>query len=74
KMELFSPRFREAVLEAFNSAEKVLATVMLASSPFTDGLKSRAGVKLIVLDRHESERVLEEVVTWLRGTKSGMMA
>jgi len=72
KMELFSPRFREAVLEALGSEKKVLATVMLAPSPFASQVKMLPDVKVIMLDRSNWQVVLGDVVAWLGGTKSGV--
>jgi nucleoside-triphosphatase len=47
KMELFSPRFREAVLEAIRSPKPVLATITKRPNPFADRLKAMQGVVLI---------------------------
>ncbi|MEW6143197.1 MAG: nucleoside-triphosphatase [Chloroflexota bacterium] len=74
KMELLSPRFRQAVLESLGSGKKVLATVMLAVSPFASRLKSRADVSVIVLDRASWHRILGDVVVWLGGAKLNVAA
>jgi nucleoside-triphosphatase len=66
KMELFSPRFREAVLRAFDAGGPVLASIMLSSHPFADALKARDDVRLIRLTPETRERVLGEVVAALR--------
>jgi nucleoside-triphosphatase len=39
KMELLSPQFRDAVMQAVNSGKKVLGTVMFNPHPFTDDIK-----------------------------------
>ena len=49
KMELFSERFREAVLRLFDSDVALAATVHTARHPFTDALKHRPDVELIRL-------------------------
>lgn len=74
KMELFSPRFREAVLEALGSGKKVLATIMLTKSPFADRLKSRPDVSTVMLDRDNWQAVLSGVVRWLDGAEMEMGA
>ena len=66
KMELLSPRFREAVLRALNAGGPVLATIMLSRHPFADALKARDDIRLIRLTPDTRERVLGEVVAALR--------
>ena len=66
KMELFSPRFREAVLRALDAGGPVLATIMLSRHPFADALKARDDIRLIRLTPETRERVLGEVVAALR--------
>ncbi len=66
KMELFSQRFREAVLRALDAGGSVLATIMLSRHPFADAVKARDDVRLIHLTPETRERVLGEVVAALR--------
>jgi nucleoside-triphosphatase len=66
KMELFSPRFREAVLKAIDSGKKILATIMLNPHPFADEVKRHPSVKLVELTRDNRERVLKEIVDWIK--------
>ena len=66
KMELFSPRFREAVLRALDAGGPVLASIMLSSHPFADALKARDDIRLIRLTPETRDRVLGEVVSALR--------
>jgi len=66
KMELFSPRFKEAVLEAIDSGKKVLGTAMLSPHPFTDDIKRHPKVKVIQLSRANHEQVLGEILDWLK--------
>ncbi len=66
KMELFSPRFREAVLRALDAGGPVLASIMLSRHPFADALKARDDVRLIRLTPETRDRVLGEVVYALR--------
>jgi len=66
KMELFSPRFREAVLKAINSGRKVLGTIMLNPHPFADDVKHHTNVKVIELTRANHDRILGEIIDWLK--------
>jgi nucleoside-triphosphatase len=66
KMELFSPRFREAVLKAIDSGKKVLGTIMLNPHPFADDVRRRPNVKVIELTRANHDQVLKEIMDWLK--------
>jgi len=66
KMELFSPRFREAVLKAIDSGKKALGTIMLSSHPFADDIKRHPEVKVIQLTRADHEQVLREILDWVK--------
>jgi nucleoside-triphosphatase len=66
KMELFSARFREAVLKAIDSGKKVLGTIMLNPHPFADEIKRHPNVKVIELTRANHDQVLKEILDWLK--------
>ena len=66
KMELFSPRFREAALKAIDSGKKVLGTIMLNPHPFADDVRCHANVKVVELTRANHDRVLKEILDWLK--------
>jgi nucleoside-triphosphatase len=66
KMELFSPRFREAVLKAMDSGKKILGTIMLNPHPFADDIKHRLNVIVLELTRNNHPQVLREIDNWLR--------
>ena len=66
KMELFSPRFREAILKAIDSGKKVLGTIMLSPYPFADDIKRHPGVKVIQLTRADHDQVLGEILDWMK--------
>jgi len=68
KMELLSAYFKEAVLKAIDSDKKVLATIMLNSNPFADRIKRHPGVKLIQVNRTNSEMVLHQLIKWVKST------
>jgi nucleoside-triphosphatase len=66
KMELFSPRFREAVLKAIDSGKKVLGTIMLNPHPFADNIKHHPEVKVVQLTRVNQDEVLREILDWIK--------
>jgi nucleoside-triphosphatase len=66
KMELFSPRFRQAVMKAIDSGKKVLGTIMLNPNPFADEIKRHPEVKVVQLTRANNEEMLREILGWLK--------
>ena len=69
KMELFSPRFKEAVLQAIGSGKKFIGTIMLGPNPFADEIKRRPEVKLLSVTRANHDRALSEILDWLELAK-----
>lgn len=65
KMELFSPKFKDTVLQAINSGKKVLGTIMLSPNPFADEIKRHPQVKVLTVTRTNRKEVLGEVIKWL---------
>ncbi len=65
KMELFSSRFREVVLEAIKSGQPVLGTIMLNSHPWADEIKRQPQVRLVEVTRANHYRVLADIKNWL---------
>ncbi|KPJ51555.1 MAG: hypothetical protein AMJ37_04625, partial [Dehalococcoidia bacterium DG_18] len=65
KMELFSPYFKEVVLEAINNEKRVLGTIMLFSHPWADQIKRHHNVVTITVTRTNHQEVLEQVLQWL---------
>ena len=65
KMELLSPQFREAVLQAINSGKKVIGTIMLGPNPFADDIKRHPEVKLLLVTRANHDQILKEILDWL---------
>ncbi len=56
RMELFSRRFKELVIECFDSPKDVVSTVMSKSHPFVDSLKARPDVILLnVTEKNRNE-------------------
>lgn len=50
KMELYSEAFRKAVTAAVESERPVLGTIMLASHPWADAVRSRPNVRVFLID------------------------
>ena len=65
KMELFSPNFREAVLEIIGSGKRVLGTIMLNPNPWADAIKRQPQVNLVEVTRTNYYRVLDDLRHWL---------
>jgi len=65
KMELFSDKFKDTVLELAESGKRVLGTIMLKSHPWADMLKKKPQVEVIALSRQSRDRVYGRVLEWL---------
>ena len=65
KMELLSPQFKEAVLQAIDSGKKVLGTIMLGPHPWADKIKSHQEVRVLPVTRDNRNQVLGEALNWL---------
>ena len=65
KMELLSPRFKEAVTQAINSGKKVLGTIMLNPHPFADEIKRHPEVETLLVTRDKRTEVMKRVLDWL---------
>jgi nucleoside-triphosphatase len=66
KMELLSPRFREAVTRTINSGKKVLGTIMLNPHPFADEIKLHPEVETLLVTRDNNAEVMNKVLNWLK--------
>ena len=66
KMELLSPAFREALLEALNSDKRFLGTITLQPHPFADQIKRDLRVEVLTVSRSNRKQVLDQVTNWLR--------
>lgn len=72
KMELYSPAFKEAVLEALSSGKRILGTVMLGSDPWADGIKRHPDVALVPVTRDNRSQVLRHVVEWVKSPETSI--
>ena len=70
KMELFSAKFREAVLHILKSGKRLLGTIMLSPHPCADAIKRQPQVNLVTVTRTNHQQVLEELQDWLNATES----
>lgn len=66
KMELFSEKFKDVLLQALDSPQKVLATIMERKNTFADKIKEMENTKLISLTRENFQHVFDEVQQWLK--------
>lgn len=73
KMELFSAKFREAVLNILNSGKRLLGTIMLSPNPCADAIKRQPQVNLVTVTRTNHQQVLEELRDWLNATESSKL-
>ena len=62
RMELFSKAFREAVLEALDSASPTLASLQQRRDPFLDGIRKRQDVALHVMTLENRDGLAKEVL------------
>lgn len=67
KMELFSERFKETVLDCFSSVKPVIATVMSKPHPFVDQLKSRLDVELIRVTSENRNKLVSRLIREITG-------
>jgi len=66
KMELFSNRFRQAVLSALESGKIVLGSIMLAPHPWADAVKARPEVEVMLLTEANRAQVQRDLLARLR--------
>lgn len=65
KMEMFSAKFKKAVLAALDSKNKVLGTIKLTPDPFTNKIKKRKDTKIFYLTKKNREDIKKEIITLL---------
>lgn len=69
KMELFSTRFREALICALNADKPLIATVMSHRDAFVDALKARPDVHLLEVTLANREKLVDELVSRITGNQ-----
>jgi nucleoside-triphosphatase len=65
KMELFSPAFRDTVLQLIDSGQRVLGTIMLNPHPFADAVKKNPNVSVFSVTRENYHQALADIGQWL---------
>jgi len=65
KMELFSEKFKETVIRAFDSKNRILGTILFKSNSFCDGIKKRNDTKLLLLTRENYCAVKQDLLQLL---------
>jgi nucleoside-triphosphatase len=65
KMEILSPQFRQAVVQALNSGRKVLGTIMLNPHPFADEIKRHPEVEVLLVTKDNRTEIIRKVMDWL---------
>ena len=66
KMEMFSPRFIQAVANALASPKKVLGTITLKPHPLADSIRQNRNILVTELTRYNQRQVLGQILAWLR--------
>jgi len=62
KMELYSTRFQDLIMEAFNSEIPIIATILYKPHPFCDRLKRAENVYIVQFRRDNFESSLKEIL------------
>ncbi|MCX7914392.1 MAG: NTPase [Thermodesulfovibrionales bacterium] len=62
KMELFSQRFKSAVIASLNSPKILIATIMENSNQFADSIKRRADIKLLKVLPENRDQIPHEII------------
>lgn len=65
KMELFSPLFKETLIKALDSENRVIASVALKGDRFIQRIKSRNDVHLIRLTEKNRDNLVDKLCTAL---------
>lgn len=73
KMELFSPQFKEIVLEALDSKSIVLGTILDRTEPFGDSIKRRNDVTIIEVTLENRRGLALDIVSMLMGNADMFM-
>lgn len=66
KMELFSEKFKEVVIAAFESKNRVLGTVLYSSHPFCDEIKKRKDTRAFILEKHNYHQLKQNLLHLLQ--------
>ena len=70
KMELFSDKFKKAVLMALDSQKPVLGTITLAPSSFTNKIRESREVEIFWVTRNNRELIFKRILSELQSIRS----
>ncbi len=62
KMELFSEKVRQAILDALDSPKRVLGTIMMASNPFVNEIKKRKDIRVVEIRKGSGAGIRDELI------------
>ncbi len=65
KMELFSERFREAVVRAFDSPNPTIAVIMLKPNPFANSIKRKPGMRIVEVTLSNRDSLPQDIEEFL---------
>ncbi len=71
KMEMFSNRFKNLVLQALDGPAPVLAVISESGNGFINGIKKRKDVKLFMLSRQARDALIPDIATLLDALTRG---
>lgn len=72
RMELFSPAFRDAVIEALDSSVPVLGTIQDRSNVFLDVVRGRDDVEIVRVDESNRDRLAPDLAVRVRALIEGV--
>ena len=67
RMELYSEKFKSAVLHALDSDKPVIGTIMEKSNPFADAIKERNDVELVQITEKNRDMIPDTIKTKIEG-------
>ena len=66
KMELYSEKFKEALVEALDADTHLVATIMLKDTGLTRTLKTKPGVKVIEITKENRDELTKKLISRFR--------
>ena len=66
KMELFSRRFKDILIQCLDSEKPVIATVMLRPHPYVDRIKSRPDVEIVEVTPENRDCLVDEIISKIK--------
>lgn len=71
RMELLSPKFREAINRLLDDGQFIIGTIMMNSHPFADAVKRRPGVRVVPVTGANNCQVTSSLEEWLTEITKG---